>query len=770
MIENAPGALVMYSPESMPVASTPDAPDEGDMLGMRDLVDAWRHWWWLAVPAGVLLAAIAGAAVWVLFKPTYQAAAWVQIEDRRPYVAFPTSTDNESKLFVETQVELIRSPLVLSRVLSQPEIARLPEVRAAADGAFDWLSKQVQVKSVGRSELFQIIFSGQHAEHSAEIANAVAEKYLELQSETAARHADKIIRLLVEEKDRRENELEQMQQRVRRLAEGVTGQVVPPGAHSVVMVRDPLTAISEELASVEVERQFLEADLEALRQTASEEQSTTPVPESLLDKAVEERPEVQQLVAGLAEQREKLAHYLRTSARGANDPGVVRLKRSIAANEETLKKARQDLRETARTELRDQLQSGRRDQVERAEASLKNQRLLEKLLKERLAKQREQLQGASGRSVELELARNELSRAEAVFERIAERIVALRTEQRAPPRVTLLERASPPAQPTKMPYSKLAIACLSGFMLPLGLAIVAERRLRRIADPRQILRETSLAVVGEITTLPTRSLVPSRRSRDRFARHCGTFQESIETLGTNLVLWGQLRQLQVIMVASAASREGKTSLAAQLAISLSSSCQEPTLLIDADLRAPDLHRRFEAPLAPGVVEVLSGVVPLEDAIVRDLASHLHLLPAGKLNQSPQGLLGKGALRTLLDTLRPSYRFIVVDAPPVLAASEALFIAREADGTLLCTMRDVSRGGQVKLACERLRAAGVRPLGAVLSGVPLNRYTRTYGGYDTYLRQESSPVGWSAAQPTPNEQPPRPFEQAPATIEPELQAD
>jgi Mrp family chromosome partitioning ATPase len=87
---------------------------------------------------------------------------------------------------------------------------------------------------------------------------------------------------------------------------------------------------------------------------------------------------------------------------------------------------------------------------------------------------------------------------------------------------------------------------------------------------------------------------------------------------------------------------------------------------------------------------------------------------------------------------------VVDAPPVLAASEALFIAREADGTLLCTMRDVSRGGQVKLACERLRAAGVRPLGAVLSGVPLNRYTRTYGGYDTYLRQESSPVGWSAA--------------------------
>ncbi|HJT33788.1 MAG TPA: hypothetical protein VJ783_17205 [Pirellulales bacterium] len=740
--------LIAYS-DDVPRAADASAADEVDAIRLSDVVDSLRHWWWLALPCGVLLAAVSGAAVWAAFKPTYQAAAWLQIEDRRPYVAFP-AWEGESKLFAETQVELIRSPLVLSRVLSQPEIARLPEVRASADGALEWLSKKVSVKSVGKSELFQIMFAGKNPEHAAMIANAVVDRYLELQSETSARHADKIIRLLREEKERRANELEQMQDRVRRLAEGLSGPVVSPGAKTVVAVQDPLTAIQEELGAVEVEREFLEAELEAHRQAAADDRETTDVPTSVVEKALENRPDIVQVRGEIAAKQAKLAAYQRTSARGAADPGIRRLQREIEAAETSLQKTRQDLRAVVQAELRQQLKQSRQENVDRTEASLKSQRLLEKLLKERLAKQREQLKGTGGRSLEFEFARSELERAEVVFQRIAERIVALSTEQRAPPQVTLLERAIAPAEPSAVPYSKLALACLGGFCLPFGLAVVAERRLRRIAEPRQICRETNLQVMGEITTLPTRSLLPSRRAAHRFARHCSTFQESIENLGTNLSLLAKLQQLQVVVVASAASREGKTSVASQLAISLANSSQEPTLLIDADLRAPDLHRRFETSLAPGLVDVLSGAVSPDEAIVHDLGSHLHLLTAGRLDQSPHGLLGKGAFRALLDSLRPHYRTIVIDGPPVLAASEALFVAREADGTLLCAMRDVSRAHQVKLACERLRAAGARPLGAVLSGVPMQRYTRTYGSYEAYLRQSSTPVGW---RQSPSTEPP-----------------
>lgn len=726
--------------------------DEAENIRFTDVLDSLRHWWWLAFPSGLACAAVLGAVVWVVFKPTYQAAAWLQIEDRRPYVAFPTF-ESESKLFAETQVELIRSPLVLSRVLSQPEIARLPEVRAAADGALPWLTKKVTVKAVGKSELFQVAFAGKNPEHAAMIANAVIDRYLELQSETAARHTDKIIRLLREEKERRANELEQMQDRVRRLAEGLSGQVARPGATNVVTVQNPLTAIQEELGSVEVEREFLEAELEAHRLAAADDKSGDHVPTSVIEKALEVRPEIQQLRSDLAASQAKLAAYRRTSARGSADPGIRRLQREIEAGETSLKKTRQELRTIVENDLREQLKQGRLENVERTEASLKSQRLLERLLKERLAKQREQLKDTGGQSLEFDFARSELERAEVVFQRIAERIVALSTEQRAPPQVTLLERAVPPAEPSAMPYSKLALACLGGFCMPFGLAVLAERRLRRIAESQQICRETRLQVMGEITTLPTRSLLPSRRAASRFVRHCSTFQESIENLGTNLLLLGKLQPLQVVVVASAASREGKTSVASQVAISLANSTREPTLLIDADLRAPDLHRRFETSLAPGLVDVLSGAAGLDDNIVHDLGSHLHLLTAGRLDQSPHGLLGKGAFRALLESFRPHYRFIVVDGPPVLAASEALFVAREADGTLLCAMRDVSRAHQVKLACDRLRAAGVHPLGAVLSGVPLHRYTRTYGSYEAYLRKSSAPFGWQQAPRTSLPEPP-----------------
>ncbi len=717
--------------------------DEAETLRLSDVLDSLRHWWWLAFPAGLACAAALGAVVWIVFKPTYQAAAWLQIEDRRPYVAFPTF-ESESKLFAETQVELIRSPLVLSRVLSQPEIARLPEVRAAADGALPWLTKKVTVKAVGKSELFQVAFAGKNPEHAAMIANAVIDRYLELQSETAARHTDKIIRLLRDEKERRANELEQMQDRVRRLAEGLSEQVARPGATNVVTVQNPLTAIQEELGSVEVEREFLEAELEAHRLAAADDKSADHVPTSAIERALEVRPELQQLRGDLAASQAKLAAYQRTSARGSSDPGIRRLQREIEAGEKALKKTRQDLRTVVESDLRAQLKQGQLENVERTEASLKSQRLLERLLKERLAKQREQLKSTGGRSLEFDFARSELERAEVVFQRIAERIVALSTEQRAPPQVTLLERAVPPAEPSAMPYSKLALACLGGFCMPFGLAVLAERRLRRIAESQQICRETRLQVMGEITTLPTRSLLPSRRAANRFVRHCSTFQESIENLGTNLLLLGKLQPLQVVVVASAASREGKTSVASQLAISLANSTREPTLLIDADLRAPDLHRRFETSLAPGLVDLLCGAAGLEDDLVHDLGSHLHLLTAGRLDQSPHGLLGKGAFHVLLESLRPHYRHIVVDGPPVLAASEALFVAREADGTLLCAMRDVSRAHQVKLACDRLRAAGVHPLGAVLSGVPLHHYTRTYGSYEAYLRKTTAPFGWQQA--------------------------
>jgi capsular exopolysaccharide synthesis family protein len=176
------------------------------------------------------------------------------------------------------------------------------------------------------------------------------------------------------------------------------------------------------------------------------------------------------------------------------------------------------------------------------------------------------------------------------------------------------------------------------------------------------------------------------------------------------------------------SREGKTSLATQLAISIATSSGKPTLLVDGDLRSPDVHRIFGIDRSPGVVEVLHGEVPLDDAIDTSFSGQLHVLTAGSADISPHRIIGNGKFEMLVDNLRERYQHIVIDTPPILAASEALIMAHTADAAILCVRRDFSRVDQVREAYSRLEDAGVKAAGAVLNGIPARHYAYRYGSY------------------------------------------
>jgi Mrp family chromosome partitioning ATPase len=129
-----------------------------------------------------------------------------------------------------------------------------------------------------------------------------------------------------------------------------------------------------------------------------------------------------------------------------------------------------------------------------------------------------------------------------------------------------------------------------------------------------------------------------------------------------------------------------------------------------------------------LAEVLTGSSCLADAINRSWSEHVHVLPAGRLTQSPHKLLRPETFAAVAEEARATYGYVVIDTPPVLAASEALVIAKVADGTLVCTMRDRSREPHVRQAIRRLRATAAEPLGVVLSGVPVRSYAYRYGSY------------------------------------------
>jgi len=230
-----------------------------------------------------------------------------------------------------------------------------------------------------------------------------------------------------------------------------------------------------------------------------------------------------------------------------------------------------------------------------------------------------------------------------------------------------------------------------------------------------------------VTNFPRRENRLLDRS-ERSSPDLQLFEECIDGLRTYLTLIQSLKDMRVLAVASSVSGEGKTTLSSQLAISLAKAQGALTLLIDGDIRIPDVHQIFKIDRGPGLVDVLRGEARVEDAIDTSYSESLHLLPAGRLRTSPHQLLCNGEFAQLIDSLKEKYRYIVIDTPPILPASEALLIAQAADATILCVRRDYSRVHQVKEAYSRLQAAGVKTVGAVLNGIPSREYAYHYGSY------------------------------------------
>jgi capsular exopolysaccharide synthesis family protein len=305
----------------------------------------------------------------------------------------------------------------------------------------------------------------------------------------------------------------------------------------------------------------------------------------------------------------------------------------------------------------------------------------------------------------------------------------MRLEQHAPDRVMLFKEATAPSFPDEaLPYKKMGLGGGVAFVLPFGLALLYELSHRRVSNRRQLEVNCRLPVVAEVTAMPRRISASRTAASDPANIELHLFEESVYGLGTHLMLAPEGHALRVLSVTSAISREGKTSVAVQLALSIARATGEPTLLIDGDLRSPDIHRIFEVDRSPGLAEVLQGTCDIDQAIDTNFSPSLHLLPAGQLATLPHRLLGTGDFARLIEELKGRYRYIVLDTPPILPASESLMISRQADATVVCARRDFSRLDQVQEAYTRLRASGARLAGTVLNGISPGSYAYRYGSH------------------------------------------
>jgi capsular exopolysaccharide synthesis family protein len=203
--------------------------------------------------------------------------------------------------------------------------------------------------------------------------------------------------------------------------------------------------------------------------------------------------------------------------------------------------------------------------------------------------------------------------------------------------------------------------------------------------------------------------------------------EQYRSLRTRIKRAENGRAVRAIIVTSPAKGDGKSLTAANLALTMAQEYQQRVLLLDADLRRPTVHRLLAINDGPGLSDVLTGAVDVNQALVSLPGHHLTVLPAGTPPNHPAELLGSAAMRRLLDTLRTRFDRILIDMPPVAPLADLHILAPMADGVLMIVRAGVTPKPAIERALSGLDMSKV--LGLVLNETGGNATDReTYEGY------------------------------------------
>ena len=200
------------------------------------------------------------------------------------------------------------------------------------------------------------------------------------------------------------------------------------------------------------------------------------------------------------------------------------------------------------------------------------------------------------------------------------------------------------------------------------------------------------------------------------------------------ILFAKGREMpRSILVTSTFPGEGKTFVAANLAVSLALSVDEYVLAIDADLRRPRLDKMFGCRNAVGLHELLVGSKKFDEIVLRSKIQKLSVVPSGRVPRNPTELLSSNMMQSFLNEARTRYkdRFIVIDSPPTHITAETKSLAQQVDGIVFVVMAQKTPRRDVKKAIENLGEEKI--LGIVFNGYEQARKSyRKY--YDRYYKK------------------------------------
>ncbi len=689
------------------LAASPDA---------VSILKGLRRRWWVALLLFLAFGPAAAVGAWFLLEAKYTAVAPVHVASVPPWIinhrdAYADRA--EFATFQKLQASEMKSRFVLDKVRLRGEVKKLDMIRDQAD-PIAFLDEEIKIDFKDGDEIMNITLLGMDPEAIKTIVSAVRDEYFEevVERDRKARGDRKGVLVAAVNSQRTE-----YQQHLRQLTEMATGLGMTPMGVPVPKGSEPVSIAGErkrQLAEVQLERMKAQTRL-STHEARGKTLAAMPVPEVDLDQAVEQDPEVRALEMRQDKMKEIIDGYERTG--GGNEPSAQNWRRKLRDEKAKLDGRRDEVRkataDSARRKARAEYDAAL-DQYKTDLVALQQQETALEAQIKALPADAETTVKSSG---DFEGLRQTVAKEGDRLARYENELADLEVELR--PDVPQRIQKYQDAMLLKRDLRKQVVAACGAPILVLVLVCLGvgwwECRARRIHSADEVSAGLGMRVVGAVPSLANAGRLVAADEETPDVRVHGLL-ESIDGIRTLLLREADVEPMRVIMVTSAVSGEGKTTLASHLAGSLARAGRR-TLLIDCDLRRPAAHQLFELPLQPGFSEALMGEVHVAEATLSTAIDSLWMIPAGDWDREVMQALARDGVGRIFDRLRNEYDFIIVDSHPVLPATDSLLIAQHADAVVLSVMREVSRTPRVYAAFQKLATLGIHVLGAVVSGLP-----------------------------------------------------
>jgi capsular exopolysaccharide synthesis family protein len=676
--------------------------------------------------------------------PTYQCRATLLLSRGLPVPTMLRQTEVEPRgEYIATQQMIMQSGQLVSRA------------RERLNRPVDEVTEKVlniSVYPVGRTAFMAVQVTSLDAIIGADMANALAEEYLDFKAEERMDTSQATVINLTQQANRLHEELKKAEERMTTYAR----------ENSVIAIQDRgniaaqhLAELAARAASYRTERMFLEAQQPLLAQASDDavlaalSSSAQPMLPGLSVSPIAALRTDTNAVVPVMRGGEDLIQYGVVEQAGWEE-----LKRRTSLLEAKLVEYRKRFRDThplVQQTLRDLQENQQLLDVELQFALRQYYAQLESLsIKEKAAQRVEQeweeeAIEVSRKEGEYRSIQRNFSRLQQlydlVFNRLKEIDISVGIE---PESVRIMERARPagsPQAPRKL--QSIFLAGLIGLGVGLGLVFGLEYIDDSLRYPEEVTEWLGLPFFGLV---PAASWDPDDLSTHMLANidQKSGLAESYRNIRSALMFSGGGR-IQTLVFTSAVPKEGKTTTCLNMAVSLAQAGSR-VLMVDGDMRRGELHKFFGLEGGRGFSDILVGQAKPEAVIQRTGIPNLDLIATGPFPPNPAEIILRPELRSFFEYAKRAYDRILIDCPPVMAVSEAAILASLAEGVIVVVWAGQTSRKLAHLSTQLLRERGANLLGCVLNNLDFGRvgyyYYSTYYGYydyDYYYRHEKKPA-------------------------------